>query len=54
MQTNTQANIADSPVKSEALKDNQFRIDAVPPVRRYWSVMRRCLMSRGSFCATAG
>jgi nitrite reductase/ring-hydroxylating ferredoxin subunit len=30
MQTNTQANIADPPTQSEARKDNQFRIDAVP------------------------
>ena len=31
MQTNTQANVAGSPAKSEILKDNQFRIEAVPP-----------------------
>ena len=30
MQTNIQANVAGSPVKPEVLKDNQFRIDAVP------------------------
>jgi len=30
MQTDTQANVAGSPVKPEVLKDNQFRIDAVP------------------------
>jgi len=31
MQTNIQANVAGSPAKSEILKDNQFRIEAVPP-----------------------
>lgn len=30
MQTNTQANVTGLLVKSEILKDNQFRIDAVP------------------------
>jgi nitrite reductase/ring-hydroxylating ferredoxin subunit len=30
MQTNTQTNVAGSRVKPEILKDNQFRIDAVP------------------------
>ena len=31
MQTNTQANIANPPIQSEALKNDQFRVDAVPP-----------------------
>jgi nitrite reductase/ring-hydroxylating ferredoxin subunit len=31
MQTNTQPNIADSSLNFEALKANQFRLDAVPP-----------------------
>jgi len=31
MQTNTQADVADSPIQSEVVKDNQFRIDAAPP-----------------------
>jgi hypothetical protein len=28
MQSNAQANVADSPIRSEALKDNQFRVAA--------------------------
>ena len=31
MQTNTQSGVANSPNQSEALKDNQFRVAAVPP-----------------------
>ena len=31
MQTNTQVDVAGSPVKTDVLKDNQFRLDAVPP-----------------------
>src|SRR5260370_36603984 len=30
MLTNTEANVASSPAKSEVLTDNQFRVDAVP------------------------
>jgi nitrite reductase/ring-hydroxylating ferredoxin subunit len=30
MQTNTQANVANPPIQSEALKNDQFRVDAVP------------------------
>jgi nitrite reductase/ring-hydroxylating ferredoxin subunit len=30
MRTNTEANVASSPAKSAILKDNQFRVDAVP------------------------
>jgi nitrite reductase/ring-hydroxylating ferredoxin subunit len=30
MQTNAQANVADSPTQSENLKDNEFRVAAVP------------------------
>ncbi len=32
MQTNAQANVADSPIQSEALKDNQFRVAGVVSV----------------------
>jgi hypothetical protein len=34
-----QANLAGSPAQPVALKDKQFRIDAVPLVQRYGSAM---------------
>jgi len=46
MQTNTQANVASSPAKSEVLKDNQFRVDAVPPGAALLVVTRRYSMLR--------
>lgn len=52
MQTNKQANVADSPVKSEVLKDNQFRIDAVPPGSALLVGDAAVFNVAGSFCAT--
>lgn len=52
MQTNTQANVADSPVKSEVLKDNQFRIDAVPSGSALLVGYAAVFNVGGSFCAT--
>lgn len=52
MQTNTQANIADPPTQSEALKDNQFRIDAVPSASALLVGDAAVFNVGGSFCAT--
>jgi nitrite reductase/ring-hydroxylating ferredoxin subunit len=52
MQTNTRANATDSPVKSEALKDNQFRIDGVPPGSALLVGAAAVFNVAGSFCAT--
>lgn len=53
MQANTrQANVAESPNQSEALKDNQFRIDAVPPGSALLVAHTAVFNVAGSFCAT--
>ena len=52
MQTNTQTNTADSSVKSEILKDNQFRVDAVPPGSALLVGDMAVFNVAGSFCAT--
>lgn len=52
MQTNTQANLGNSPVKSEILKDNQFRVDAVPAGSALLVGDAAVFNSDGSFCAT--
>jgi nitrite reductase/ring-hydroxylating ferredoxin subunit len=52
MRTNTQTNTADSPVKSEILKDNQFRVDAVPPGSALLVGDAAVFNVAGSFCAT--
>ena len=52
MQTNTQAKVADSPVKSEALKGNQFRIDAAPPGSALLVGEAAVFNVAGRFCAT--
>ena len=52
MQTNTQVKVADSPVKSEVLKDNQFRIDAVPPGSALLVGDAAVFNVAGKFCAT--
>jgi len=46
MRTNTEANVASSPTKSEVRKDNQFRIDAVPAGSGLLVGTRQCSMSR--------
>ena len=52
MRTNTDANVAGSPVKSEIVKDNQFRIDAVPPGSALLVGDAAVFDVAGSFCAT--
>lgn len=52
MQTNTQANVADSSTKSGVLQDNQFRIDAVPPGSALLVGDAAVFNVAGSFCAT--
>ncbi len=52
MQTNAKPNDADSPQKSEILKDNQFRIDAVPPGSALSVGDAAVFNVAGSFCAT--
>jgi nitrite reductase/ring-hydroxylating ferredoxin subunit len=52
MQTNTHANVAGSPVKPEVLKDNQFRIDAVPAGSGLLVGDAAVFNVAGSFCAT--
>lgn len=53
MQTNSQqATIAGSLIQSEVLKDNQFRIDAVPPGSALLVGGAVVFNVAGSFCAT--
>jgi len=52
MRTNTEANVASSPAKSEVLKDNQFRIDAVPAGSGLLVGDTAVFNVAGSFCAT--
>ena len=52
MQTNAQANVADSPIQSEALKDNQFRVHAVPPGSALLVGEVAVFNVEGGFCAT--
>ena len=52
MQTNTQADAADSPVQSEVLQANQFRIAAVPPGSALLVGDAAVFNVAGSFCAT--
>ena len=52
MQTNTQTNTEDSSVKSEIPKDNQFRVDAVPPGSALLVGDAAVFNVAGSFCAT--
>jgi len=52
MRTNTEANVASSPAKSEVLKDNQFRIDAVPAGSGLLVGDAAVFNVAGSFCAT--
>jgi nitrite reductase/ring-hydroxylating ferredoxin subunit len=52
MQTTTKANATDSPMKSEALNDNQFRIDAVPSGSALLVGDAAVFNVGGSFCAT--
>ncbi len=52
MQTNTQANSTDSAGKSGVLKDNQFRIDAVPPGSALLVGDAAVFNVAGNFCAT--
>jgi len=53
MQTNSQqATVGDSTVKSEVLKDNQFRIDAVPPGSALLVGDVAVFNVAGSFCVT--
>jgi len=52
MRTNTGANVASSPAKSEVLKDNQFRVDAVPAGSGLLVGDAAVFNVAGSFCAT--
>jgi nitrite reductase/ring-hydroxylating ferredoxin subunit len=52
MQTNTQADVADSLVQSEVPNDNQFRTDAVPPGSALLVGDAAVFNVAGSFCAT--
>ena len=52
MQINTQTNIAGSSPKSEALKDNQFLVAAVPPGSALLVGDAALFNVGGSFCAT--
>ena len=52
MQTNTPANVAGSTAKSEILKDNQFRVVAVPPGSALLVGDASALNVAGNFCAT--
>ena len=52
MRTNTEANVASSPAKSEILKANQFRIDAVPPASALLIGDAAVFNVAGGFCAT--
>jgi len=52
MQTNTQADVGNSPILSKVLKDNQFRIDAVPPGSALLVGDAAVFNVAGSFCAT--
>jgi len=52
MHTNAQANVADSPIQSEALKDNQFRVAAAPPGSALLVADASVFNVAGSFCAT--
>jgi len=52
MRTNTEANVPSSPAKSEVLKDNQFRIDAVPAGSGLLVGDAAVFNVAGSFCAT--
>jgi nitrite reductase/ring-hydroxylating ferredoxin subunit len=52
MQINTQADIADSPTPSGTLKDNQFRVAAVPPGSALLVGDAAVFNVAGGFCAT--
>jgi nitrite reductase/ring-hydroxylating ferredoxin subunit len=52
MRTNTEASVASSPAKSEVLKDNQFRVDAVPAGSGLLVGDAAVFNVAGSFCAT--
>lgn len=52
MNTNAQAKVADSPIQSEALKDNQFSVAAVPPGSALLVGDASVFNVAGSFCAT--
>ena len=52
MQTDTQANVADFPVKSDPLKDNQFHIAAVPQGSTLLVDDVAVFNVEGTFCAT--
>jgi nitrite reductase/ring-hydroxylating ferredoxin subunit len=52
MQTNTQVNVAGSPAKLQDLKDNQFRIDAVPAGSGLLVGDAAVFNVAGTFCAT--
>src|SRR5260370_22618931 len=52
MRTNPEANVASSPAKSAVLKDNQFRIDAVPAGSGLLVGDAAVFNVADSFCAT--
>jgi nitrite reductase/ring-hydroxylating ferredoxin subunit len=52
MQTNSQASAAGSSMKSEDLKDNQFRTDTVPPGSAKLVGDAAVFNVEGRFCAT--
>ena len=52
MQTNTQTNVEASAAKPEVLKDNQFRLGAVPPGAAILVGDAAVFHVAGSYCAT--
>lgn len=52
MSTNTPADVGNPPIQSEVLKDNQFRVDAVPPGSALLVGDTAVFNVAGSFCAT--
>jgi nitrite reductase/ring-hydroxylating ferredoxin subunit len=52
MQTNTQANVANPPIQSEALKNDRFRVEAVPPGSALLVGDAAVFNVAGGFCAT--
>jgi nitrite reductase/ring-hydroxylating ferredoxin subunit len=54
MRTNTEANVASSPAKSEVLNDNQFRIAPVPAGSGLLVGDAAVFNVAGRFCATQG
>ena len=52
MQTNTQSDVANSPIQTEVLKDNQFHVNAVRPGSALLVGDAAVFNVAGGFCAT--